>query len=257
VGVAKNTRSAACDPLGRSRYPACDRKFLDSFSGLISPYFGLAHWLEIANLTVVNLPNLLTLSRIPIIFGVVALLYMPITGASTAAFVLFVLGAITDWADGYYARKQGLVSNFGKLMDALTDKVFMVGLFITLVVMQKLPGEGMPQLLFLFFLLLILSREFLITGLRLVAASSGIILAAEKSGKHKTVSQMVSAILLLLAIAIRNDFPNLFPEIFGDILHWSGVGFFVLATVLTVSSGTMYMIKYWSVFTGEEEKPSE
>lgn len=203
-----------------------------------------------------NLPNLLTLSRIPIIFGVVALLYLPMTGASTMAFVLFVIGAITDWADGYVARKQGLVSNFGKLMDALTDKVFMVGLFITMVVLGELPG-----LWSLFLLLLILSREFLITGLRLVAASSGIILAAEKSGKHKTVSQIVSAILLLLAIAIRKDFPNLFPEIFGysfdGILHWAGVLFFVLAAVLTVSSGTVYMIKYWSVFIGEDEQTSE
>lgn len=203
-----------------------------------------------------NLPNLLTLSRIPIIFGVVALLYLPMTGASTMAFILFVIGAITDWADGYVARKQGLVSNFGKLMDALTDKVFMVGLFITMVVLGELPG-----LWSLFLLLLILSREFLITGLRLVAASSGIILAAEKSGKHKTVSQIVSAILLLLAIAIRKDFPNLFPEIFGysfnGILHWAGVLFFVLAAVLTVSSGTVYMIKYWSVFIGEDEQTSE
>jgi CDP-diacylglycerol---glycerol-3-phosphate 3-phosphatidyltransferase len=204
----------------------------------------------------VNLPNLLTLSRIPIIFGVVALLYFPMTGASTMAFVLFVIGAITDWADGYVARKQGLVSNFGKLMDALTDKVFMVGLFITMVVLGELPG-----LWSLFLLLLILSREFLITGLRLVAASSGIILAAEKSGKHKTVSQIVSAILLLLAIAIRKDFPTLFPEIFGysfdAILHWAGVLFFVLAAVLTVTSGTVYMIKYWSVFIGEDEQKSE
>lgn len=203
-----------------------------------------------------NLPNLLTLSRIPIIFGVVALLYLPMTGASTMAFILFVIGAITDWADGYVARKQGLVSNFGKLMDALTDKVFMVGLFITMVVLGELPG-----LWSLFLLLLILSREFLITGLRLVAASSGIILAAEKSGKHKTVSQIVSAILLLLAIAIRKDFPNLFPEIFGysfdAILHWAGMLFFVLAAVLTVSSGTVYMIKYWSVFIGEDEQTSE
>ena len=198
-----------------------------------------------------NLPNLLTFSRIPIIFGVAALLYLPMTGASTLSFVLFVIGTITDWADGYYARRQSLVSNFGKLMDALTDKVFMIGLFITLVVMGVLPGVWS-----LFLLLLILSREFLITGLRLVAASSGIILAAEKSGKHKTVSQMVSAILLLLAHAIRADFPNLFPTLFSDVLHWAGVGFFVLATVLTVSSGTIYMRKYWSVFM-EEDKIGE
>ena len=194
-----------------------------------------------------NLPNVLTLSRIPILFGIVAFLYAPFTGASTIAFVLFVVGALTDWADGYYARKQGLVSNFGKLMDALTDKVFMVGLFITLLAAHKLPAWTLPLLL------LILSREFLITGLRLVAASSGVVIGAEKSGKHKTVSQIVAAILLLLAIAVRNDFPELLPVVAGDVLHLGGVVFFCIATLLTVSSGTQYMVKYWSIFTGQNE----
>ena len=194
-----------------------------------------------------NLPNVLTLSRIPILFGIVDFLYAPFTGASTIAFVLFVVGALTDWADGYYARKQGLVSNFGKLMDALTDKVFMVGLFITLLAAHKLPAWTLPLLL------LILSREFLITGLRLVAASSGVVLGAEKSGKHKTVSQIVAAILLLLAIAVRNDFPELLPVVVGDVLHLGGVVFFCIATLLTVSSGTQYMVKYWSIFTGQNE----
>jgi len=193
----------------------------------------------------VNLPNILTLSRIPILFLIVGFLYAPFTGASTIAFILFVIGALTDWADGYYARKQGLVSNFGKLMDALTDKVFMVGLFISLLAMGVLKGWALPLLL------LILSREFLITGLRLVAASSGIVLAAEKSGKHKTVSQIVAAILLLLAIMVREDFSAL-PQWLGDSLYWSGVGFFVIATLLTVSSGTQYMVKYWDVFTGND-----
>ena len=195
-----------------------------------------------------NLPNLLTLSRIPILFGVVGFLYLPFAGASSLAFVLFIIGALTDWADGYYARKQGLVSNFGKLMDALTDKVFMVGLFISLLVIDNiLPKWTLPLLL------LILSREFLITGLRLVAASDGVVLAAEKSGKHKTVSQMVAAILLLSAVAVRADFSERLPLIVGDVLHWGGLGFFVIATLLTVSSGLQYMVKYWSIFTGRNE----
>lgn len=194
-----------------------------------------------------NLPNLLTLSRIPILFCIVGLLYTPLAGASTLAFVFFVIGALTDWADGYYARKQGLVSNFGKLMDALTDKVFMVGLFVALLAAGVLPAWALPLLL------LILSREFLITGLRLVAASSGIVLAAEKSGKHKTISQIVAAILLLLAVAIREDFAKWLPEVVGDALHAGGLTFFVIATSLTVSSGSQYMIKYWSIFTGENE----
>lgn len=175
------------------------------------------------------------------------MLYLPFEGADSLAFVFFVIGALTDWADGYVARKQGLVSNFGKLMDALTDKVFMVGLFISLLAIGELPGWCLPLLL------LILSREFLITGLRLVAASSGIVLAAEKSGKHKTVMQIVAAVLLLLALAVREDFPNAIPQMGGDVLHWAGLASFVLATILTVTSGTQYMVKYWSVFTGEKE----
>ena len=196
---------------------------------------------------VVNLPNFLTLSRIPILFGVVGFLYLPFSGASSLALVLFLIGALTDWADGYYARKQGMISNFGKLMDALTDKVFMVGLFISLLVIGILPEWTLPLLL------LILSREFLITGLRLVAASDGVVLAAEKSGKHKTVSQMVAAILLLLAVAVRADFSDQLPLIVGNVLHWGGLSFFVIATLLTVSSGAQYMVKYWSIFTGRNE----
>ena len=198
-----------------------------------------------------NLPNLLTLSRIPILFGIVGLLYLPFAGASSLAFVLFVIGALTDWADGYVARKQGLVSNFGKLMDALTDKVFMVGLFIALLAFGILPGWALPLLL------LILSREFLITGLRLVAASSGVVLAAEKSGKHKTVSQIVAAVLLLLAEAVRQDFPQALPPVVGDLLAGVGLVSFVIATLLTVSSGTRYMVKYWSIFTGQHEESDE
>lgn len=198
-----------------------------------------------------NLPNLLTLSRIPILFGIVLLLYLPFAGASSLALVLFVLGALTDWADGYVARKQGLVSNFGKLMDALTDKVYMVGLFIAQLAFGILPGWALPLLL------LILSREFLITGLRLVAASSGIVLAAEKSGKHKTVSQIVAAILLLLAEAVRQDFPQALPAVVGDVLAGVGLASFVLATLLTVSSGTRYLVKYWSIFTGQHEQQDE
>jgi len=181
----------------------------------------------------------------------VGLLYLPFAGASSLAFVLFVIGALTDWADGYVARKQGLVSNFGKLMDALTDKVFMVGLFIALLAFGILPGWALPLLL------LILSREFLITGLRLVAASSGVVLAAEKSGKHKTVSQIVAAVLLLLAEAVRQDFPRALPAVVGDVLAVVGLGSFVLATLLTVSSGTRYLVKYWTIFTGQHEQQDE
>lgn len=192
----------------------------------------------------VNIPNLLTFSRLPILFIIVALLCIQVKWASTAAFVFFVIGALTDWADGYFARKMNLISDFGKLMDALTDKVFVVGLFITLLVRDELGLWALPLLL------LILSREFLVTGLRLVAASSGKVLAAEQSGKHKTVSQIVCLVLLLLAITIREDFSSA-PDFLLTGLHTSGQAFFVIATVLTLSSGIQYLIKYWDIFIGK------
>ena len=197
-----------------------------------------------------NVPNLLTLSRIPIMFGMLIFLYAPFTGSSSIALFLFVIGVITDWADGYFARKQGLISNFGKLMDALTDKIFIVGLFTILQVQGVLPIWTLPLLL------LIISREFLITGLRLVAASSGVVLAAEKSGKYKTVSQVVAATLLLLSIVIEKDFPILLPPLGAEFLRSFGVVFFSIATLLTVSSGTHYLVKYWSIFTGQGEGKS-
>jgi CDP-diacylglycerol--glycerol-3-phosphate 3-phosphatidyltransferase len=194
----------------------------------------------------VNLPNLLTLSRIPILFGIVGLLYLPVTGAPTAALLLFIAGAATDWLDGYVARKRNQVSDLGKLMDALTDKVFMVGLFVTFLAAGILPAWSLPLLL------LVLTREFLITGLRLVAAASGTVLAAEKAGKHKTVSQIVCAVLLLAGLSAGRDWRFLFPEAFGHFLSGAGVVFFVLATLLTVSSGAVYLAKYWRLFLGEE-----
>ena len=194
-----------------------------------------------------NVPNLLTFSRIPIMFGILILLYAPFSGATTVALVLFIIGAITDWADGYFARKQGLISDFGKLMDALTDKVFIVGTFIILLVQGVLPTWTLTLLL------LILSREFLITGLRLVAATSGVVLAAEKSGKYKTALQIVAATMLLLSLAIEKDFPILLPYLGGEFLRSCGVVFFCMSTLLTISSGTQYLIKYWSIFTGQNQ----
>lgn len=192
----------------------------------------------------VNLPNLLTFSRVPILFLITGLLYMQFPWASTTAFIFFIIGALTDWADGYLARKLGLVSNFGKLMDALTDKIFVLGLFLVLLVREMLPAWALP------FLLIMLSREFIVTGLRLVAASNGTVLAAEKSGKQKTVLQILCLALLLLAEALAADF-QFIPYDAVNGLVAVGKICFVLAAALTLSSGIQYLVKYWKLFTGE------
>ncbi len=116
-----------------------------------------------------NLPNLLTLSRVPLLFVIAALMSFDWTGAATAALLVFIIAGITDWLDGAVARRRGLVSDFGKLMDALTDKILVVGLMVAVVVFGLAPWPTV------FLVLLVLTREFLITGMRMMAVSRGII----------------------------------------------------------------------------------
>ena len=201
-----------------------------------------------------NLPNLLTLSRVPLMIIVVALLHpwngQPLPWAWTIALVMFLFGALTDWLDGWLARRMGQVSDFGKFMDALVDKIFTMGTFVSLLAL------GIVGLWALFPILLILAREFLITGLRLVAAAQGKTLAAEKAGKVKTVMQITSICLFLAHGSIENDLCKVkfWSGLcdWGDIINQSAQISLILACLLTVYSGCNYLVKYWSVFTGTE-----
>lgn len=189
-----------------------------------------------------TIPNILTLARIPLLFVILALLFANERWAMTLAVGVFALGALTDWLDGYLARKLDQVSTFGKLMDALIDKVFVIGMFVGLLVA---PSPGMPAYC-LIGVILIITREFMITGLRLVAATRGLVLAAEKVGKYKTASQMAAIVLLMTSDALFKDF--MAPLSFAGAVYWSGFALFWVAVVLTAVSGTLYMIKYASVF---------
>ena len=201
-----------------------------------------------------NLPNLLTLSRIPLMLAVIALLYpepdafWPWT--RTAALLLFLFAALTDWLDGWLARKFGQVSEFGKFMDALSDKVLTLGMFVSLLALDELEKWA------LFPVLLILSREFLITGLRLVAAGKGKTLAAEKIGKLKTVVQLTCISLYLGKVSLQIDFKSTLPndmhiQLVG-LLKWAGDITLLAATLITVLSGIIYLSKYWKFFLDEE-----
>lgn len=211
-----------------------------------------------------HLPNILTLSRIPMLFAIVTLLCFPVKFGDTVALLLFLIAALSDWLDGYIARKVGAVSNFGKLMDALTDKIIMVGLFVALLALRwRLPdayGNAaseletlLPQYCVLL-VMVIICREFLITGLRLVAAGNGIVLAAEKAGKIKTALQMVSVSLLLAARALASDWSNVFPT---DLIAWTrelGLWTFYAAVALTIYSGTGYLVRNRKIFLGDSVK---
>lgn len=168
---------------------------------------------------------------------IAGLLFFEFAGAVVIAFVLFVVASITDWADGYVARRFNMITDFGKLMDALADKVLTVGMFVALIAVPEL----LPRWSLLL-VLVILGREFLITGLRLVAASRGVILAAERGGKVKTVFQIIAISLLLLAHALVSDF-GLNGFVPSGVFHLGMVAF-CLASVLTVMSGYTYIYKY-------------
>ncbi len=220
--------------------------------------------------SVKHLPNIITLSRVPVLFVIAALLALavplsvggaPVRDAlaapgagdamgvpwtATAAFVLFVIAAVSDWLDGWVARRYNVVSNFGKLMDALTDKILNTGMFIVLQSFGAFPRWCT------FLVLLILMRELFITGLRLVAAGKGVILAAERSGKIKTLLQVISISILLGVLAERHDDWGV-PGIVETFFEHAGFACFYAATFLTITSGVGYLVKYWDVFMGEPE----
>lgn len=171
-----------------------------------------------------NLPNKLTVGRmIAVPFFVV--LY--ILGYNVAATIIFMAASGTDWLDGKIARKHNLVTNFGKIMDPLADKILVYSAFCIMVEIGTIPGWT---------LIVILAREFTIAGMRTVAASEGMVIAAGMSGKIKTVLQMVAVPLLIL----------------GDIhiaVTYAAQAFFWMSLIMTVYSGVEYVLKNKSVFS--------
>lgn len=201
-----------------------------------------------------HLPNILTLSRIPLLFVIVGLLCVGNFAADVAAFVVFLIAAVSDWLDGYIARKVGAVSDFGKLMDALTDKIIMVGIFVALLCLRwPFPGGNGEETLLprfcLFLVIIIICREFLITGLRLVAAGTGQVLAAERAGKIKTALQMISVTVLLFARLLESAGLESAPGVPADfsLVREVGLWAFYLAVVLTVYSGVGYIVRNWKI----------
>jgi len=175
-----------------------------------------------------NLPNKLTMLRvlmIPVFLVVLLGGFLPIETARMAAVVIFALTSLTDLLDGYIARKYNLITNFGKFMDPLADKLLVCAALIAMVELGDIAS---------WVVILIVSREFIVTGFRLIAAEQQIVLAADNWGKLKTVSQMLMIILVLLNIQIPA------VQLIGQALVW-------LAAALTVVSGVACITKNLNV----------
>ncbi|HEY1847692.1 MAG TPA: CDP-diacylglycerol--glycerol-3-phosphate 3-phosphatidyltransferase [Opitutaceae bacterium] len=197
-----------------------------------------------------NLPNAITLSRIPAMFIIVGLMFMSFPGAATLACVLFIAAALGDWLDGYLARKRGLVSNFGKLMDAMADKIMVMGIVVALVEKHQIS---------LILALITLCREFLVTGMRMVAASKGVVVAADSGGKTKTVTLLIALGFYLGAPMLLLDGSTFFhwdaSRFSGYVLQSGGI-IFIAGTVLSVWSGCRYMVRNAHVVFAEEGRPA-
>ena len=138
-----------------------------------------------------NTPNKLTIARMIIVPFLVIFLLTGWGGEANRyiSLTLFVVASVTDWFDGYLARKNNLVTNFGKFMDPLADKLLVCSAMICMIDLKRLPA---------WFVIIIMAREFIISGFRLIAAENGIVIAANYWGKFKTASQMIMIILLIL-----------------------------------------------------------
>lgn len=167
-----------------------------------------------------NLPNKLTIFRVILIPFFIVFLLVPITAYDKwIALAIFIIASLTDLLDGKIARKYNLVTNFGKFMDPLADKLLVCSALICLIELNKIPS---------WMVIIIIAREFIISGFRLVAADNGVVIAASYWGKFKTTFQMVAVCLLIADIEVL--------RLVTEIVLW-------IAVILTVVSLVDYLIK--------------
>jgi len=185
--------------------------------------------------------NQITLSRLAMAFVLPFLLLAEQPYCKSAGLIVFIMAALTDCWDGLLARRSGTVTTFGKLMDPLADKVLICAVFVCF--------AAQDQIVPAWIVVVIMAREFMVTGIRTLAVSQGMVIEAGRWGKHKTVWQIVVIILILAGEAVRDDFlPAFFAGKNYDVFSAKYNIYFIdltfllsaLVAVLTVISGTIY-----------------
>lgn len=190
-----------------------------------------------------NLPNKLTVARLALTGVFVICFYAPWPNAISIALFIFLVASATDYLDGQIARARNLVTNFGKLFDPLADKILITAAFIMLVASESLPAWAA---------IIILAREFFVTGIRQIAATTGVVLAAEKLGKHKMVWQIVTVIYFMLESAVKEPIFAWAAPVFAKAAPLQQeIGTFLVyfTTVLTLVSGFSYFWKNRQLFS--------
>jgi CDP-diacylglycerol---glycerol-3-phosphate 3-phosphatidyltransferase len=186
-----------------------------------------------------NWANRLTISRLVLTVLFVAMLNCTWSYAGTAAFIIFLVAGVTDFVDGEIARRYGIVTNFGKLMDPLVDKIMMAAAFISLVPMGAIPAWAATT---------VVGREFLITGLRLMASARGQVLPAEGLGKHKTAWQIITVVFFLgLLTAAELHYGNAESGWWYWARYKAGPVLLWITVALTLYSGIRYAWRHRDV----------
>ena len=193
-----------------------------------------------------NLPNKLTLLRVFLIPFFLVFMYWKIPFHYLIGLLLFSAAAITDALDGKIARKRNLITNFGKFLDPLADKVLVISALALFVDISEIQIGAVP-------LIIISAREFMVSGLRLLAADEGIVVAAGIWGKLKTAFTMIAIIFALLWLSVCYDFKfslsdglvNSVDNMVIPVLIW-------ISTVLTVVSGAVYLKGYWHLIDSDK-----
>lgn len=177
--------------------------------------------------TALNIPNLLSISRILSVPLFILLMIDPTPLRALMAGLLFSVASATDWLDGFLARRWGQITKLGKLLDPIADKILITSALIMLI---DIKGINVPA----WIAIVIISREFAVTGLRAIASSDGIVIPAETMGKYKTGAQITAVIALLLDYHLGTGWINMI----GWIALWA-------AMILAVYSGVQYFMSYW------------
>jgi CDP-diacylglycerol--glycerol-3-phosphate 3-phosphatidyltransferase len=194
-----------------------------------------------------NLPNKLTILRIALALVFILFLFIHGLAAKIAAFVIFLAASATDALDGYLAKKNNQITDFGRLMDPIADKILILSAFLAFVEMGLVPA---------WMVVIIIFREAAVTGLRILALSKGRVIPADSGGKHKTVSQVLVILAILGLLIFREAGPAIsgFWSPRAEVLYKDSIFVLMLITVvLTLISGVSYLVKNREVYSNAKE----
>jgi CDP-diacylglycerol--glycerol-3-phosphate 3-phosphatidyltransferase len=177
-----------------------------------------------------NIANYLTFGRILLAFICIGFILGNTFASTLFAFLVFIFASITDWLDGLFARKKNLISDLGKLLDPIADKILIIGVFLAFLQLEIVVNAWMITVIML--------REFIITGMRLYSLNKGEVSEAKRWGKHKTISQIAAILIIFISLLLFKKFPNnaFVFFLYNKLTYW--VMWYVVA--ITLFSGVYY-----------------